>query len=128
MRKGKLYTSNFSKWDRSIGIKISIARKHLFWVYNIISDDNYMWFKDLAPEDKLLKEYKNGTITEEEYTKIYKKQVFNKNNEQYNKLKEILDSGQNVTIHCYCGKDKFCHRYILGNYFKKLGYEVEEIK
>ena len=29
--------------------------------------------KILAPEDKLLKEYKNETITEEEYTKTYKK-------------------------------------------------------
>ena len=126
MRKGKLYTSNFSKWNKGKGIKVSIARKHLSWTKNIIGD-NPIWFIDLAPSDELLNKYKSGNKTEEEYIEIYTKEVLNDNNKDLIKLKNMLDLGYNVTVHCYCGKDKFCHRYILGDYFKKLGYEVEEI-
>lgn len=76
--------------------------------------------RELNPPQQLLYDYKNGLCNEEEYTKRYIENVLNKLNplEIYNKIKGKV-------ILCYCGKNSFCHRYIVLEWLKdNLGSEV----
>ena len=122
MRNGKLYTSYFAKLKKEVGFKISIARFNPSWLKEGYID---CWFKDLAPSKELLNDYKYKGIDWIEYTERYKNEVLVDN---LNKLLILLDSGQDVTVYCYEKSTDNCHRHILGNIIKNLGYEVEEIK
>lgn len=84
-------------------------------------------FKKLAPKYSFFKEYKDGKINEEEYTKRY-----------YDDVLRHLDStqiihllgvhGSNIVLLCWESSDKFCHRHIVSNWMKKeLDIEIEEL-
>lgn len=75
--------------------------------------------KDFAPTWKLVYDYKNSIIFEEEYTQKYLElmRISYKNN--ISKWKEIL-SKDLVIFKCYCKSGKFCHRLILKDIFIKL--------
>lgn len=122
MNKGKLHTSYFSKIKYGKGIKISVARYNPKWLDNKYIDD---WFLELAPSKDLLKDYKDNRITKDEFRKRYLKE---QNMATINRLKKLLNNGQDVTIYCYEKPADFCHRHIIGELFRNMGYEVEEIK
>jgi len=78
--------------------------------------------KDLAPKLSTLTRFKNGEITMAEYAFEYTDKIYSHDLE---KLAEELD---NHVLICYCSKNEFCHRYLLGMYLhKEIGIEVEEI-
>ena len=95
MTKGKLYTSYFSKLKYGKGVKISVARYNPKWLDNKYID---RWFLELAPSKELLKDYKSGKVTQDEFRKRYLEE---QNMTTINKLKKLLDDGQDVTIYCY---------------------------
>ena len=124
MKKGKLYTSYFAQLKKGIGIKISIAR---YANFALIKELDFS-FKGLAPSDNLLKRYKAGDMSWQQYTELYTVEQHRDDFQQdFNKLKNLLDNGKDVTIYCYEGKYSNCHRHIVSSMFKNLGYEVEEI-
>lgn len=84
--------------------------------------DNFggLVLRALNPPSFLLTGYKNGSITEEEYEKIYNEQVLNKL-----KPSEIYEQLKGKVILCYCGKDKFCHRLLVLKWLEhNLGSEI----
>lgn len=125
--KGKLYTSYFAKLNKGIGIKISIARFNPKWLKP--TDLDY-WYKTLAPKIQLLNDYKYKGISWDEYTQRYMNYLaFDEESKaELNKLKQLLNSGQDVTVYCYEKPSDNCHRHLVGSIFRDLGYEVEEIK
>lgn len=123
MKKGILYTSYFTKLKYGIGVKISIARYNPKWLD--LTHLGY-WFRDLAPAPELLNGYKNGKISKDEYKIIYDI-ALNGNNKEVQKLKDLLDSGIDVTVYCYEKPTDFCHRHLLSKYFINLGYESKEL-
>lgn len=126
MKKGKLYTSYFAKIKNGIGIKISIARYNPKWLKD---NDISFWFKDLAPNEKLLKDYKYNGLSWDDYEKRYRNQIeTDKMPQDLIQLISILDNGQNVTVYCYEKPTDNCHRRILGDIIESMGYEAEEIK
>ena len=126
MKKGKLYTSYFAKLKKGIGLKISIARYNPKWLSNKDIDKR---FQELAPNSKLLNEYKYNNLSWDKYEEIYKKELFNYNTSrmQLDDLKALLDKGQDVTVYCYEKPSDNCHRHILANIMRDFGYDVEEI-
>lgn len=118
--KDKVYTSYYARACRIIPdyrlISISIGIPNNF---------NGEIMRELNPPEWLLYSYKNGNITEDEYSKIFYEQVLSKLNpvDIYNKCKRKV-------LLCYCGKDSFCHRKIVLEWLKNnisgdiIGYEI----
>lgn len=76
--------------------------------------------RELNPSQELLYNYKNGNISDEEYSEIYFNETLKSLNPEdiYNKLKGKV-------ILCYCGKDSFCHRHLVIEWLEQnLGSEV----
>lgn len=79
---------------------------------------------DLAPNKEILNSYKNGEINEDEYREMY----LNLLSSRSDSLSEWFDyfNSKEVVLVCYEGRDKFCHRHILGELLSGLGFEVLE--
>lgn len=106
-----IYTSYFAKYKGDKGVNIS--RYNKFW-----SGASY---PTLAPDAELLTLYKMGRVSIEEYTNIY--------NQQLRKLdvhKVYADLNGKVLL-CYEKNGDFCHRHLIADWFKKYGYECEEL-
>jgi len=71
--------------------------------------------KLLAPTWDMVMGYKNGTISEDEYTKQYRHLLsrrFNSNERNNQILREFM-ARDSVTLLCYCQPGAFCHRRLL---------------
>lgn len=69
---------------------------------------------ELAPSRDLLKKWKRGEVTWEEYEEIFRKKM--ETSESQQRLDEItrkVSEGKDVRLICYEGADKHCHRHIL---------------
>ncbi len=78
--------------------------------------------KLFAPTWKIVMGSKEGKITWPEYKQMYKKLM----RESYRQNREIWDAILNrkvVTLVCFCKTGTDCHRYLLADYFVKLGAE-----
>lgn len=81
------------------------------------------YYIKLAPPIDLLKRYKNGEIDTNSYTIEYQARVLDQLNPQtvFNEL------GENATLLCWEGPDKFCHRHLAATWLKnKLSIEISE--
>lgn len=126
MKKGKLYTSYFAKLKYGIGLKISIARYNPKWLTDKYIDD---WLRGLAPSPELLNKYKYDNLSWDEYEDIYRSEIGTDVSPiDFKILLELLDKGQDVTVYCYEKPTDHCHRHILADIVKSLGYETEEIQ
>lgn len=97
----------------------------------IPKDGNIYHAKELSPKAKLLNKYKTGDINFEEFKDLLWEQWQSNEEGAMDTLKEIEETLENVIDVCLvcCEKDlDICHRKILGEYFKFLGYEWEEVK
>jgi len=79
-------------------------------------------YTKLAPTYDLLNKWKNKKINEKEYTEEYL-QILNK----LDPHKIYQQLGEDAILLCYEKSGDFCHRYIVANWFKKYGYDVEEL-
>lgn len=102
--------------------------KHLikkFGKNNIISVSRFSKFWNgkrcslLFPSTELLKEYKNGNITEQEYTQIYSKYLETLNVDNCYKV------FNNCVLVCY-EKYGFCHRHLIRKWLNDNGYDCME--
>ena len=121
--KGKLYLSNCYNMNHVPDgtYLINIARK----------DMEDIWDKriELAPSKELFTWYinnKNKVDWFDDYKKIYLNQlkVNKKALNTLSEIREMLDSGKNVCLMCFCKDVTKCHRSLVGNLFVKKGYEV----
>lgn len=79
----------------------------------------------LAPGSLLLRYFKNGSITWEEFRRRYVNGILNSEEalSQIDSIGDLLDKRETVTLLCW---EKYmpCHRFILGQLFHDLGYSV----
>ncbi len=85
------------------------------------------WFhgrvnKLVAPDWDIIMAYKNGQITEEEYTKRYTAQL---DRIGINKILTSFKDGD--VLLCYEKSGRFCHRHILAEWLEYYGYFVDEL-
>lgn len=120
MSKPVIYTSYFANL-RNVPSSIEPIAISLF-VPNFYNGKRAI---DLAPSKEILNSYKAGEINESEYKKMYLDLL-------ESRIVSIEDwlsyfEQHSVVLVCYEGKDKFCHRHILGELLEGLGFEVMEI-
>lgn len=77
----------------------------------------------LAPSDKLLRGYKNGEVSEEEYAHAYTDYL---NSLTIEKVLSVLTDGD--VLLCYERSSDFCHRHILAKWLTEHGVQVEEMR
>ena len=111
-----MQTSNFSKNGKNV-FACSIAVYKPAWYRG-------SEYPSLFPSGNIVRLFKNGVITWEEYTEEYNKNVLAKLNPKF-----VFDQLQNQILLCYCASDtQFCHRKLVANWiWKNLGIEVAEI-
>lgn len=125
-----LYTSyftNLNKFPKSY-IPVAICRSVPDWFDGI-------WYEKLAASSHTVFNYKSGNIDEDYYTKQYTEEVLDKLNplETYNELMELCRNAAgsdkfSIVLLCYEKSNKFCHRSIVSNWFRKSGIACIEWK
>ena len=121
--KGKLYLASHYELDvipSNINI-INIARKDMSGV-----NDKRI---SLAPSRELFNWYmnnKNNVNGFDDYEKVYMNQL--KNNKyalnELSSIKNMLESGKDVCLLCFCRNINTCHRSLIGRLFKNKGFDV----
>ena len=104
----KVFTAQMSKINRSNPEHMDITVKS--------------GIKMFAPTWDMVMGYKDGRISEEEYTEMYynlMRQSYRTNREEWDK--EL--SREKLVLFCYCKAGEFCHRLLLKDIFMKLGAE-----
>jgi len=119
----QFFTSYFGKvnqikQERPDMIFISISRWDRRWKG---------WkLKSLAPSEDLLRKYKKGLCTKEEYTDIYIKQLdVHCPSYYYTHLYEKFGN-KDICFLCYERPDQFCHRHIVADWFTEYGFKCKE--
>lgn len=80
--------------------------------------------KIFAPSWKIVMDYKNGKISEQEYTFNYCGMMKNSYKEHRSDWDALL-SKDKIVLCCYCPAGAFCHRLLLAKILVKLGAEYE---
>ena len=81
-------------------------------------------FIDFAPGQGLLTMYKQGEITEQEYTEQFMQMLSNLPNLdkiRAHMAKYTADQDKSLVFVCYEGKNKFCHRHLIVKFFSEFG-------
>jgi len=126
---GKLYTSNpnglrYLKEDAEI---LQITRGG-------VNIPNTTLLKELSPSPSLFQNYvldwKDRPFNEWWY--LYEKRFLNEleTEEKIRGLRDVykkLLSGKNVVLVCFCKDHRYCHRKIVGDFFKPYGVEPIEL-
>ena len=77
------------------------------------------WIRELAPSKELLQDWKNNSVTWQEYELRYFKEMENKQ-EFIQELADLAASGT-ITLLCFEKEDNpHCHRHLLKNLLKNM--------
>lgn len=87
--------------------------------------------KLLAPSAELLAAYKEGKVSDLEYTREYTKQMQSLPQETKTKLltsfsKYAYDDTNNLVLLCYEAPNKFCHRHLLAELYSMV-FTIKEL-
>lgn len=109
----EIWTAQISSWRRIRAFGIEIV--------DITAKSGFHWF---APEYENVMLYKNGQMSQEQYTELYL-QKMRWSFRQYHANWALLKHKPDVAFVCFCRPDTFCHRHIfvglLAKYFDKEG-------
>lgn len=84
--------------------------------------------KVLAPSWKLLKEYRSGIISEDQYIERFMKKLSLL--DPYKTVQALgrLTKGLEPLLLCHCSKSEFCHRHIVAEWLEQeTGMIIEEL-
>lgn len=112
-----IYTSYFG--NRKVINGVSIAGKQP-------TGCNWPQYKPFVPSWDLVHDYKNGAITEGEYTRLYIKRFLDMSAKGvYSEL--IKTYGDGCTLLCWEVPTQFCHRQLVRKWFTSQGLKCEEL-
>ncbi len=109
-----VYTSYFASKKYNPKDGISIARYAKFWDGETCAE--------LFPSEELLRDYKAGLVSEEEYKERY----YNETLINVDPV-ELADRLRDRVLLCYEKTGDFCHRHIVAEWFMKNGILCEEL-
>jgi uncharacterized protein YeaO (DUF488 family) len=126
MSKGILYTSyfgNWRKWKQLDAFTVAICRKrppHMNY-----NKEGIQELLELAPSEGLLKAYKNGLISQDDFRNKFLDELDNiKSANTLFLIQSLLDMGVNICLLCYESNNDFCHRHIVAEIFDEAGYKI----
>lgn len=116
-----IYTSNYFK-------AIQFIKEGKFSIEDLrqISNSKPKDFPDiktiheLVPDWNLVSKFKSGLIDANLYHYWYERA-----NLVY--VKDLIERLDGKVLLCYCGAGKFCHRHLVSDKIRKLGFECREI-
>lgn len=109
-------TSYFAQLKRiPAELAVSIARWKPKWFHG-------REYLALAPPPQLLDAWKNGYVTEEQYTEVYRKEVLSR----LSAADVVADLPEGAYLLCYEKPGDFCHRHLVAEWLRENGYECEE--
>lgn len=76
--------------------------------------------KVFAPTWDMVMGHKNGTLTDEQYTDMYRELMLKSWKKNRWRWAELLQQ-ERVVLVCYCRPGEFCHRVLLAGILEKLG-------
>jgi len=112
--------------DKTLRIRtIQVGRR--LWVEDFMDISVKSGKLGFTPTWHMVWSYKNGAMSQDEYTKIYAEMMTRSLLKSPEKWNAILKSGS-VTLGCYCPPGVFCHRLLLAEYLRQYaeaqGYKV----
>lgn len=136
MKKGKLYAASINN-DISDYIQWKLLAVHTMmfekegWIHaSFLAPSNFLFLKTKAMKA-------SGTWNQSSFDQLYKPLFFDQFTESngiksdsllaLDALCDILDSGQDVAVACYCSDSCMCHRSLLSELVASRGFEVEVI-
>ena len=118
-----IYTSYFGNWrkwkDHYPPISIASRDPHYYTSGSVVGTR----FEFISPAIPLIRGYKAGELTENDYTALYYSQFTDKQG----LLREFGEKFQDNVLLCYETSDKFCHRFLLSNLLIALDFHVKEL-
>jgi uncharacterized protein YeaO (DUF488 family) len=104
----------YDKPESSDGERILVMR---IWPRGVSKDKIDEWMKDLGTERELIKKWKSGKVTWEEFSKEYRQSLKGKED----LLKDLAQRSEkgNITLLCTDKDPKRCHRTILAEEIQK---------
>ncbi len=110
-----IYTGYFARMKNYKGKTASIAR------FIPPSLKCNMRLNCFYPSVNLLQDYKNGNVTEQEYTKRYRTETLDKIDKEW--LRSILytyeGKDENLYLLCYEKPMDFCHRHLVAQWLRE---------
>jgi uncharacterized protein YeaO (DUF488 family) len=90
-----------------------------------VDDRKYRNIRDLAPTDQILRLWKSGKITWNEYQILYVRDVLSQLD-----FSDIISQlgDKDVCMCCYEVNGSNCHRYLVKRWFENHGVEVKEVE
>lgn len=82
---------------------------------------HYPVLMHLAPSGELLKAYKAGEVSKEQYTETF--------NEQLSRLdaQQVGEELEGKILLCYEKAGDFCHRHLVADWLRQNGFSVSEL-
>jgi uncharacterized protein YeaO (DUF488 family) len=104
----RLYTIQLAQWRKAKGLVVPLLDT------TVRTGD-----KCFAPSWDMVLGVKSGELTEDEYTKLYKRKMLDSIKTNPSRWAEVLKM-ESVAVACYCTNGAFCHRYILAEILQQL--------
>lgn len=104
----KIYTIQLAKWRNAVALDIP-------YLDTTVKSGE----KTFAPTWEMVRDYKNGLITDNEYTEQYKQLMRESYRQNKDRWLEVANM-EKVAFACYCSEGAFCHRLILKDLFKAV--------
>lgn len=88
-----------------------------FWPRGVSKDKIDIWEKDLGTPPELIKKWKKGSVSWQEFSKEYRRSV----KQHSDKIKALADRAkkETITLLCSCSDGKHCHRALLQQLISK---------
>jgi uncharacterized protein YeaO (DUF488 family) len=77
------------------------------------------WERDLAPPVELMRGFLDGKIPWPEYKREYLKTVKKSGKAKLSELRSRSESGETITLLCWCPDESRCHRSLLHELLEK---------
>ena len=119
MALGRIKTKSvYDPAENSDGIRMLVTRYHprIKGFKKGVGYDE--WLRSLSPTAPTVKKFKAGKMTEREFGAHYLSYLANSKEAQNDLgyVRELLKSGETVTLLCYEPEGEFCHRILLRGY------------
>lgn len=105
----ELFTTQLSNWRTAKRLKIEL-------VDTTVKGKAPLF----APTWDMVMGHKNGTITDEEYTRLYREKMIQSWVENREGWERFMQREEPIALACYCAPGKFCHRKLLVKILEKL--------
>ncbi len=107
------------------GVRVLVTR---YWPRGVSKDRVHLWLKDLSPAPVLIKAYKSGEISWDEFRCAYLEEMDSEARQHalgkapaliYSSAENLEQKPSNVTLLCTCRDSALCHRSVLRGLISK---------